>query len=697
MSAAPSSAPVTRPLRPRKGPASSLRSSVKSQGAAPAVPVGWSAELLEEFADRFVSHRGVCVAGPVGADGRTDWAPVRGKGGRRLRTSVRLLKTFLEGGWSGGRLAVALPDRVRDVVLDVDVHGTTPEEFEEQSEAARRLIDRLLALRLPVHVERTPRGLRVLVPIREGLTDGTARDSACGGVLVREVFARLLRNQKLVEEDLLGDMVRVGRASLTGLPFSWGDGSAVLRNGSDDSVVPLSSPEAAAEAFGRYLRLHGVGMDRLVRLSLQHRRQVGRPLGGAASTDSSSMVKGKTAALQTAKASGIPSRQTAKAVCQEQDNNDNENNYLRFPLVGSPRERSAQLVENEGLDLNNPLDETPGNSRNMTIDAGVGEHLESRHVGRHSKGAASPDSSSKIKGKDPSDSTTKTSHPEQDNGKTKNNYLGSQSGPGLRDEISHLIDNAGLGWSQTSPENPGNSRNMNSGLGAKVATLRPEGLVPGQRGAATLALAHRLIGLGWTPEDCLRGLWEWLTSLPAGSSKDFDADPLRVLNELARLVVERYDWRAKHPGRPSRPHEPDPEDVRILVEERGLKPSMARHVAVVLEALRQRRAVGEEVVVSRRWLGLLTGIRKPAILAEVRRQLIGLGILEETAAADRRHNLATVCVVKSLILVDQVPVVRLADAVASRGDELPQSVRERLDRLRPERQEAVLDDLRLSA
>lgn len=117
----------------------------------------------------------------------------------------------------------------------------------------------------------------------------------------------------------------MGRASLTAVPFCPGQGAAVLVNGRDDGVVPLGSSEEGAKAFATYCRLRGNKLDRLIRLSQQRRKKVGRPLAGPAGAAPFTCREGKLSTAAPRTEEGTPAPQGKAAA--EQGGAMAEDNY----------------------------------------------------------------------------------------------------------------------------------------------------------------------------------------------------------------------------------------------------------------------------------------------------------------------------------------------------------------------------------
>ncbi|MCE5245413.1 hypothetical protein LLG88_00615 [bacterium] len=569
MSAAPRPTESPRPPRKPRGPEADKRRHLRKGAARPAAPA-WSQSQVEEFFRRFVDPDGRHIWGALQPDGRTTWS-----GNFRRSTSLDDVRRAVEAGWESGRLAVKGPSRVQDVVLDLDGHAVGEDERAAQLEAAWALVRRLKALRVRLHVERTPRGYRVLIPLAKEV----------GADLARNTVSRLLVRQNLVSSEETVDVVRTGRRSLCGLPFSWGAGAAVLFEGSAERLDPIDSALAGAEAFDRYLELRPNRMERLIQLSKQTRRQVGRPSGGAASPDS-------------------PKRYKA-------------------PSASTPSGPQGQ--------------------------------------------------------------------------RGRNQYLGSHSGSDGRDQINELLENAVLGSWSPSAEDPGNSSKTRHETALLVEGLGPAELVPGTRRKACLDLVHRARTAGWKPAETLGRIWSWLLERPAGSSADLDRNPGAVLRDLARSVIDVYRWRERHPAKRRGPAvEPDPADLEALAE-LGLPRATAKHVSKVLVALRERREVGQEVVLSRAWLSVVTGVRGKSTLARIREELVSLGLVEMTASPDRRRGVATTCRIVSLDVSRPASELRLADVLEFRRDELTPAAREFVDGLPPERVAALVDALRLAA
>ena len=160
-------------------------------------------------------------------------------------------------------------------------------------------------------------------------------------------------------------------------------------------------------------------------------------------------------------------------------------------------------------------------------------------------------------------------------------------------------------------------------------------------------MVHRALSMGWAPERILTAVVAWIASQPHGSSADWDANPAAVVADAARTILDAQAWRQSHPGSPAPRLVVDQRDVQALVD-RGLRPAEARNVAVVLEALGQRHRVGDEVFISRTWLGLITDRSKPKLLADLRRDLVRLGFIEVTQAPDHHRHQASTYRIRSL-------------------------------------------------
>lgn len=507
--------------------------------------------MLADYCRRFVREGGAVVAGPVAADGRTDWRALYDHRGRRLKASPALVAEHLSGSWSTtGRLACQLPTEVKDIVLDFDAHAETPEGRQAQLDRIWSAIRRLAKLRIRLAAAGTPRGVRVAIPV----------DRVVDGRWLRNLATRVMRNQKLLADDEIGDAVRVGVQAPTGVFL---EGGALLYvHGRGEVCEPLETPEQRARAFERYCAILPNRLDRLEELSLRERRPVGRPLGGAA---------------------------------------------------------------NSG--------DAPSGERGSKATTGVPRG-----------------------GENPTPYFLSTSGVEGENKDKETNNLGSQSASARRDQISELLDCAGLGSWDPSAEGAGNSSKTRHELALLAEGLGPAELVPGTRRKVCFDLVQQARSAGWKPAEALARIWAWLLERPAGSSVDLDRNPRAVLKDLARTIADVYRWRERNPAKRRGPAvEPDPADLQALAE-RGIPRAMAKHVARIMTALRERREVGDELPLSREWMKTITGAKGKSTLSTIRKQLLALGIVEEVQAPDRRKHLATTCVVRSL-QVRQAPVI----------------------------------------